>query len=48
MWRYSKNPGWSLGTKSPESFKECETSACPNLRLTGDTLVTEDIRIFQT
>ena len=47
MRRYRRVRGWSLGTKSPELFGLWETSASPNLWLTGDTLVTEGIIIFQ-
>ena len=36
-----------VSTKSPEVYRVCEAVASPNLPLTGDTLVTEGILIFQ-
>ena len=38
----------SLSTKSPELLGVCEVGTDYNLPLTGDTLITEGIHIFQT
>ena len=47
MQRCMRYQGGYLRSKSPELFRECEICARPNLPLTGDTLITEGILIFE-